>query len=154
MLTKKESQKSENSGSKTTKNNAQAQATRSPAAPPPAKAPTQQPAKSTASQTDKQPCTVSYDQKGHPKTRVTIKYDVGFSNQLYIRGKGANLSWEKGVLLVNTKPDEWVWETDANFNQCEFKVLINDQNYENGENHLLNAGATLLYSPSFPSNSR
>lgn len=83
------------------------------------------------------------------KSRITIKYNAGFPNQLFIRGKGANLNWEKGQLLQNTKPDEWIWETEIAFQHCEFKILINDQVYENGENHLLNSGATLHYSPSF-----
>lgn len=83
------------------------------------------------------------------KTKVTIKYDAGFPNQLYIRGKGANLSWDKGMLLKNTKPDEWVWETDASFNHCEFKILINDNQYEEGDNHLVTAGATIVFTPCF-----
>lgn len=83
------------------------------------------------------------------KTRITVKYDAGYSNHLYIRGQGANLSWDKGQPLTNVKADEWIWETDAHFNQCEFKILINDKTYETGDNHLLNAGASLLYKPQF-----
>lgn len=83
------------------------------------------------------------------KTRVVIKYDVGFNNSLYIRGKGANLSWEKGVCLKNTKSDEWVWESDLPFTTCEFKVLINDSQYENGDNHPLACGQTFEYTPHF-----
>lgn len=94
--------------------------------------------------------TSSYgDRKTCSKTRITVKYNVGYSNQLYIRGKGANLSWDKGQPLKNVKPDEWIWETDAHFTTCEFKVLINDRVYENGDNHHLNAGSTLLYTPHF-----
>ena len=81
--------------------------------------------------------------------RVTIKYDVGFNNALYIRGHGGGLSWEKGVPLKNIGPDEWVWEPSQTFNDCEFKVLINDQYYEGGENHHLAGGATIQYTPSF-----
>ncbi len=84
-----------------------------------------------------------------PKTRITVKYDAGFPNQLYIRGSGANLSWEKGILLQNVKPDEWVWETNLPFATGEFKVLVNDQIYEQGDNHRLSGGATLLYTPQF-----
>lgn len=92
----------------------------------------------------------AYDpKKNQSKTKVTVKYDVGFSNQLYIRGKGANLSWEKGIVLKNVKPDEWVWETDAHFSNCEFKVLINDKNFESGDNHYLIQGSTIVYTPHF-----
>lgn len=82
-------------------------------------------------------------------TRVVVKYDIGFSNTMYIRGKGANLSWDKGIPLKNTKNDEWVWETDLNFSNAEFKVLINDKIYEAGYNHTLQSGSTLEYTPQF-----
>ncbi len=84
-----------------------------------------------------------------PKTRITIKYDVGFHNTLHIRGKGADLCWSKGIALKNIKRDEWVWETEAAFSTCEFKVLINDKNYELGENHTLACGANIQYTPNF-----
>lgn len=83
------------------------------------------------------------------KTKVTVKYDVGFPNQLYIRGKGGNLSWDKGISFKNVKSDEWVWETDTPFTQCEFKVLINDRIYESGDNHTLKQGASVVYTPKF-----
>jgi hypothetical protein len=83
------------------------------------------------------------------KRRVTIKYDIGYPNQLYIRGKGANLNWGKGQPLKNIKADEWIWETDFLSSPCEFKVLINDHIYEQGDNHLLSAGSTLVYTPYF-----
>ena len=87
--------------------------------------------------------------KKGPKTRVTVKYDVGFNNTLYLRGKGANLSWDKGIPLKNIKRDEWTWETDALFSTCEFKVLVNDKHYETGENHTLTCGASIQYTPKF-----
>ena len=83
------------------------------------------------------------------KTRVVIKYDVGFNNHLTIRGKGANLNWDKGLPLKNIKRDEWVWETDIPFTQCEFKILLNDAAYETGENHRLKAGSSITYTPHF-----
>lgn len=83
------------------------------------------------------------------KTRVTIKYDVGFNNSLYIRGKGANLNWEKGISLKNVKSDEWIWETDLPFTTAEFKVLVNDKHYEIGSNHILTCGTISQYTPKF-----
>ena len=81
--------------------------------------------------------------------KVIIKYDVGFGNVLFIRGRGAGLSWDKGISLKNKGSDEWVWEPKQTFNECEFKVLINDQMYETGENHWLTFGACIQYTPSF-----
>lgn len=82
-------------------------------------------------------------------TRITVKFDVGYNNTLYIRGKGANLSWDHGTPLKNVAPDEWVWETDAPFTQCEFKILINDHQFEQGENHLLTVGKSVQFTPFF-----
>lgn len=84
-----------------------------------------------------------------PKTRVMVKYDIGFNNILTIRGKGANLSWDKGIALKNVKNDEWVWESDIPFTTCEFKVLINDEQYEQGDNHPLSCGTNIQYTPRF-----
>jgi hypothetical protein len=116
-----------------------------------AKIPSQQPAKIYSQQEPNKQTNDAQqaNKREFSKTRITVKYDAGYPNQLYIRGKGANLNWDKGLPLKNTKPDEWVWETDAQFTHCEFKILINDHIYENGDNHLLNAGSTLLYTPHF-----
>ncbi len=84
-----------------------------------------------------------------PKTRITIHFDVGFPNALYLRGEGAELSWEKGLLLKNVKSDEWIWETNKPFTTCQFKILINDYEFEIGENHLLTCGASVHYTPKF-----
>lgn len=81
--------------------------------------------------------------------RVVIHYDVGFNNSIFIRGSGADLSWDKGIMLMNTRPNEWVWETDKSFSSCEFKVLINDSQYEQGGNHKLTSENDLEYTPCF-----
>lgn len=83
------------------------------------------------------------------KSRVLVKYDVGFGNTLYIRGQGAGLNWQKGQIMKNLSRDEWVWETDLPLNQCEFKVLVNDKWYEAGDNHKLALGANFEYTPRF-----
>jgi hypothetical protein len=82
-------------------------------------------------------------------TRIIIKYDVGFPNILYIRGKGSNLSWERGTPLKNIKPDEWLWECDSSFALLEFKILINDKEFEIGNNHTLTHGSTIQFTPKF-----
>lgn len=82
-------------------------------------------------------------------SKVVIKYDVGFNNHLFIRGKGANLSWHKGIPLQNKSADEWTWQTDVPFQDLEFKILINDEHYEEGDNHRLKQGQTVHYVPRF-----
>jgi hypothetical protein len=82
-------------------------------------------------------------------TRLTIKYDAGFHNHLHIRGEGANLSWEKGIPLKNVGHDEWIWETTSPFTKCEFKILINDHHYEQGNNQTIVSGCHLQHHPKF-----
>ncbi len=83
------------------------------------------------------------------KTRIIVKLDVGFPNNLYLRGNGPSLNWDKGILLKNVKADEWIWEIVGNFDSFEFKVLLNDKIFESGENHILQCGKDLLYTPQF-----
>jgi hypothetical protein len=82
-------------------------------------------------------------------SKVEVQCDVGFGNALYIRGSGAGLNWERGIALKNTASDLWTWETDCAFDSCEFKLLLNDVQYETGENHFLVFGNTVRYTPRF-----
>lgn len=83
------------------------------------------------------------------KTRLLVKFDCGFNNWVTIRGEGAGLSWKEGTPLKNVTSDEWVFETDAPFTNCEFKVLINDEIYESGPNHPLICGTSTQHIPFF-----
>lgn len=89
----------------------------------------------------------------HPKhgaTKITVKYDCGFHNKLFIRGEGVDgLSWDKGILMNCTKNDEWSWETDKHFKNAKFKILLNDSEYECGENHTINCDKSLCVTPAF-----
>ena len=75
--------------------------------------------------------------------------DVGFGNTLYIRGKGAGLSWEKGVPLKNASATEWTFDTTKASGTVEFKFLINDQLWAEGENITIQAGTKSINSPEF-----
>jgi hypothetical protein len=86
---------------------------------------------------------------GYQVSRVEVEYDAGFGNQLYIRGEGGNLSWEKGIPMTNVDATHWAWETKSSFESCMFKILLNDVQYEVGENHSLTCGGTLRYTPRF-----
>lgn len=88
--------------------------------------------------------------KSSPKTRIVVKYDCGFGNKLSIRGEGvSSLSWEKGVPLKNLGTSEWVWETDRPFSVATFKILFNDKNFEQGENHVIGYGQESKIIPQF-----
>lgn len=92
---------------------------------------------------------MSMEQKSE-KTKIVVKCNCGFSNALYIRGQGIpGLSWDHGIQMKNTKADEWTWETDKPFKQAEFKVLLNDKQFEAGENHNVSCGKSCSIKPSF-----
>jgi len=107
--------------------------------------------KSTITAKRKSPGLTTSTKKTTPKkkTRLSVHCNVGFENDLYLRGQGAGLNWNKGIRLKNISPDEWIWETTSNFKDCEFKVLINDTYYEAGNNHAISHGANVHYTPTF-----
>ncbi len=74
---------------------------------------------------------------------TTIVYaivDVGFGNQLFIRGSGGGFSWERGCPMENVGPDEWVIRKDVPMADFECKFLINDEIWSAGENIVIGAG--------------
>jgi len=82
-------------------------------------------------------------------SRVLVKYNAGWGNQLFIRGAGADLSWEKGVPMQCVGEDEWLWEQLVCRGSLSFKILINDQAWSTGEDMILEAGESITVHPSF-----
>ena len=58
-----------------------------------------------------------------PLTTIEAKIDVGFGNQLFLRGEGPGLSWEKGTPLKCVDPSTWQWTAEAS-DQLKFKLLL------------------------------
>tara|TARA_B100001564_G_scaffold107458_1_gene89039 strand:- start:68 stop:493 length:426 start_codon:yes stop_codon:yes gene_type:complete len=83
------------------------------------------------------------------KTSIIARVDVGFGNQLYIRGTGADLSWEKGLPLENVSSYEWAFATTEAKSNVTFKFLINDELWAEGDNVTVAEGATSISSPVF-----
>ena len=87
---------------------------------------------------------------GAPVTIVVAKYDVGHGNSLYIRGEGAGLSWESGILMDNVGNDVWVWTTtQIAEGMVAFKFLINDEIWSAGDNMSASTGETTTLTPNF-----
>jgi hypothetical protein len=83
-------------------------------------------------------------------TKIVVKCNCGFSNKLFLRGEGiSGLNWDKGILMKCTKADEWIWETNKPFNHAEVKILLNDKEYEVGENHDIECGKAISFTPKF-----
>ncbi|MDY5582334.1 MAG: hypothetical protein SPF41_00075 [Candidatus Merdousia sp.] len=82
-------------------------------------------------------------------TRVIAKFDAGWGNQLYIRGLGGSLDWQKGVPMQSISDDEWLWEQIVPQGTVSFKVLLNDKNWSAGEDLVVAAGDTVICRPTF-----
>lgn len=84
-----------------------------------------------------------------PVAKVTAHVDTGFGNGLFIRGEGNGLSWERGQLMTCVGGATWIWSAGEAGEASEFKLLLNDQVWCQGENLKLAAGGQLEIWPSF-----
>ncbi|MBI2949420.1 MAG: hypothetical protein HYY23_17410 [Verrucomicrobia bacterium] len=87
--------------------------------------------------------------KAKPLTTVNARIDVGFGNALYIRGQGDGLSWDKGTPLECLDGATWVWSTKDAEGTVEFKLLLNDQVWAQGENLTVAPGQSVEITPAF-----
>lgn len=80
---------------------------------------------------------------------ITAQIDVGFGNQLFIRGEGAGLTWSSGVPLECAYDDQWTIKLTPAYGKVEFKLLLNDLTWSIGENFVALPGANLVLAPIF-----
>lgn len=83
-----------------------------------------------------------------PSVSAVAQIDIGFGNSLFIRGEGAGLSWEQGILMDCLDSSAWTW-TGKSKKPVLFKVLINDEIWSTGENFEIPAGEAITFTPSF-----
>lgn len=83
-----------------------------------------------------------------PLTTVIAKVDIGWGNNLYLRGEGGGLSWDKGILMDCVDGD-WTWSTASAEDGLVFKFVMNDEIWALGEDMTVAAGGTSVSSPSF-----
>lgn len=83
-----------------------------------------------------------------PVTTIKAKIDVGFGNNLYVRGQGAGLSWERGVPLTCVDNQTWQWTGKAD-DRLTFKLLLNDQVWAKGEDIIATPGQKVEIVPAF-----
>ena len=88
--------------------------------------------------------------------RITVKYEGRSGEKLTIRGNGPGMSWEKGVELQNLGGDFWVFEIrdDPSIRNnltpdFEYKILLNDQQWESAANHQLGNRGKQVIRPAF-----
>ncbi|MGI8601666.1 MAG: hypothetical protein ACR2OZ_01570 [Verrucomicrobiales bacterium] len=82
-------------------------------------------------------------------TTITTRIDVGLGNQLYIRGDGPGLNWDRGVPAVNAAPDLWTLEVRAAERPFAFKCLLNDHAWSRGDDFVASPGSNVVVAPTF-----
>jgi hypothetical protein len=68
-------------------------------------------------------------------TRLSIRYNAVSGKTPKIYGTGPGMSWNKGVPLKNVGQDLWIWDTSESFDNFEYKIVLNDVEWEKGPNH-------------------
>lgn len=83
-----------------------------------------------------------------PVTTIEAKIDVGFGNELFVRGEGAGLSWEHGTPLKCVDPQTWQLSVEAR-DPLKFKLLLNDSVWMAGEDLVAPPGKRVEITPAF-----
>ena len=82
-------------------------------------------------------------------TTITAEIDVGFGNALYLRGSGAGLSWDRGLLMESLASNQWRAVLGESEQPIVFKFLVNDQTWCIGEDYTAAVGSSITITPAF-----
>ncbi len=82
-------------------------------------------------------------------TVITAKIDIGFGNALYVRGEGAGLSWDRGLLLDCVGDDQWTVTLGESARPIVCKFLVNDLSWSTGEDYVVAPGGKTAFEPAF-----
>ena len=83
-----------------------------------------------------------------PVTIIEAQIDVGFGNNLFVRGQGAGLSWERGTPLTCVAPGTWRWSACVD-EKLTCKLLLNDRVWAQGEDVAVTPGKRVEVVPAF-----
>jgi len=83
-------------------------------------------------------------------TPITIQYPARLGEHLYIRGEGAGFTWEQRVPLINIDANTWQLRQPMH-GEFKFKILLNNEEWETGNDHLAKGGDEISVSPVFAS---
>lgn len=81
-------------------------------------------------------------------TIIEAKIDVGFGNQLFLRGQGPGLSWDRGIPLECVDSKTWRLTFPAE-EKLLFKLLLNDSVWAQGEDVTVTPGQRVEVTPAF-----
>lgn len=84
-----------------------------------------------------------------PVTFISAQIDIGFGNQLTIRGEGPGLSWDQGLPLDNADASLWTISIKNATKPVTFKVLVNDLSWSAGPDYVVEPGQSITINPTF-----
>lgn len=84
-----------------------------------------------------------------PLTIVEAAVPLGLGDTLFIRGEGAELTWDHGQELSRLDDSTWVWSTRHARHSITFKLLLNDRVWQQGDNCVLMARRKISLAPVF-----
>jgi hypothetical protein len=84
-----------------------------------------------------------------PVTFISAQIDIGFGNQLFLRGSGPGLSWDRGVAMECVGTGLWTAAIKNATLPISFKVLVNDLSWSAGEDYVVSPGHSVTITPSF-----
>jgi hypothetical protein len=84
-------------------------------------------------------------------TTIRVHYDVGFGNNMFVRGDEYPLWWDLGRGMHNESSDLWIWQTERipDGRTFNFKPLINDVTWSQGNDYIGTGGQTIDVYPIF-----
>ena len=84
-----------------------------------------------------------------PATFISAQIDIGFGNQLTLRGEGPGLSWDLGIPMDNVGHSLWTASVKGATKPVVFKVLVNDLTWNSGGDFSVDPGQSITVYPSF-----
>lgn len=84
-----------------------------------------------------------------PVTCITAQIDIGFGNQLFVRGNGPGLSWDRGLPMDCVGTGLWTVSVKNAAEPVVFKVLVNDVSWSGGEDFVVAPGQSITITPAF-----
>jgi len=82
-------------------------------------------------------------------TKIRAQIDIGFGNELFIRGNAAGLSWDKGAQMNCVNNDMWTFTLVGVSAPVAFKFLVNDLTWSAGEDYVAQPGDDFEIAPTF-----
>lgn len=83
-------------------------------------------------------------------TLITIQYPARLGEHLYIRGEGSGFTWGQKVPLISIDANTWQLRQPMQ-GEFRFKILLNNEEWETGNDHPAKGGDAVSATPVFAS---